>query len=83
VALSNKTAEADTLARCLVELTGESMTEAVIVALRERLSCEETRRAAAKDLSSRLAALAERVRGAYDTRPVGPEEWNAAAGDAA
>jgi antitoxin VapB len=81
VALSVKTAEADTLARRLVRLTGESMTEAVTVALRERLLREEARRAASKDLPSRVAALAERMRVAYDTRPVGREEWNAAAGD--
>jgi antitoxin VapB len=81
VALSIKTAEADTLARRLVRLTGESMTEAVTVALRERLSREEARRAASKDLPSRVAALAERMRVAYDTRPVSREEWNAAAGD--
>jgi antitoxin VapB len=83
VALSIKTAEADTLARRLVRLTGESMTEAVTVALRERLSREEARRAASKDLAARLAALADRMRDAYDTRPVSRKEWNAATGDEA
>jgi antitoxin VapB len=83
MALSIKTAEADTLARRLVRLTGESMTEAVTVALRERLSREEARRAASKDLAARLAALADRMRGAYDTRPVSRKEWNAATGDEA
>ncbi len=81
MALSIKTAEADTLARRLVRLTGESMTEAVTVALRERLSREEARRAAAETLPARLAALSERLRGSYDTRPVSREEWDAAAGD--
>lgn len=38
VALSIKTAEADELARSLSRLPGESMTEAVTVALRERLA---------------------------------------------
>jgi antitoxin VapB len=83
VTLSIKTAEADTLARRLVRLTGESMTEAVTVALRERLSREEARRAASKDLAARLAALADRMRDAYDTRPVSRKEWNAAVGDKA
>ena len=36
MALSIKTAEADRLARTLARLTGETMTEAVTVALRER-----------------------------------------------
>jgi len=81
VALSIKTEEADALARRLVRLTGETMTEAVTIALRERVSREEARRVAAKDLPARLTAFAERVRDAYDTRPVSQAEWDAAAGD--
>lgn len=81
MALSIKTAEADTLARRLVRLTGETLTEAVTVALRERLSREEARRASTNDLPARLAAFAARMRDAYDTRPVSREEWNAASGD--
>jgi len=83
MALSIKTDEADALARKLVRLTGETMTEAVTVALRERLSREQARRAAAKDLPARLAACAERMRGAYDMRPVSKAEWDAASGDEA
>ena len=83
MALSIKTEEADTLARRLVRLTGETMTEAVTIALRERLSREETRRVAGRDLPARLAAYAERMRRAYDTRPVSKAEWDAASGDAA
>ena len=83
MALSIKTQEADALARRLVRLTGETMTEAVTVALRERLSREEARRAATNDLPVRLTAFAERVRGAYDTRPVTQAEWDAASGDEA
>jgi antitoxin VapB len=81
--LSIKTAEADDLARSLVRLTGESMTEAVTVALRERLAREKVRRVSAASLPVRLGALSERLRGAYDTRPVSREEWDAAAGDEA
>lgn len=81
MALSIKTAEADELARSLARLTGESMTEAVTTALRERLARERARRQAAADLPERVAALAGRLRGAYDTRPVSREEWNAAVGD--
>ena len=40
MALSIKTAEADELARSLARLTGETMTEAVTAALRERLARE-------------------------------------------
>ncbi len=83
MALSIKTSEADALARRLVRLTGESMTEAVTVDLRERLSRVETQHAPSKDLPARLAALAERLRRAYDARPVSREEWDAATGDEA
>lgn len=81
MALSIKTAEADELARSLARLTGESMTEAVTVALRERLARERARRDTAADLPARLAALSGRLRAAYDTRPVSREEWDAASGD--
>ncbi len=81
MALSIKTAEADELARGLARLTGESMTEAVTVALRERLVRERLRRETAADLPVRLAALSVRLRTAYDTRPVGRDEWDAASGD--
>ena len=81
MALSIKTAEADDLARSLARLTGESMTEAVTVALRERLARERTRREAAGPLAQRLTTLSSELRAAYDTRPVSQEEWNTAAGD--
>jgi antitoxin VapB len=81
MALSIKTAEADELARSLTRLTGESMTEAVTVALRERLARERTRRQRDADLPERLSAVAARIRDAYDTRPVTKQEWDAAAGD--
>ncbi len=76
MAFSIKTEEANSLARRLVRLTGETMTEAVTVALRERLLREEARRTAAKDLPARLTAFAKRVSGAYDTRPVSKAEWD-------
>lgn len=62
MALSINTAEADELARNLVRLTGESLTEAVTAALRERLARERDRRAAAASLSAPLAALSEQLR---------------------
>jgi antitoxin VapB len=81
MALSIKTAEADELARSLARLTGESMTEAVTTALRERLARERARRETAASLPTRLTALSSQLRAAYDTRPVSWEEWDAAAGD--
>jgi antitoxin VapB len=82
MALSIKTAEADRLARTLAQLTGETMTEAVTVALRERLAREQERRKKDEDLPARLAAFHEKyIRGKYDTRPITQEEWNLAGGD--
>lgn len=59
MALSIKNEEADRLARELVQLTGESLTEAVILALRERLE----RKRALNDnrpLSERLMEIGRR-----------------------
>jgi antitoxin VapB len=44
MALNIKHPDADRLARALAEKTGESLTDAVINALRERLSREDARR---------------------------------------
>ncbi|HWD58599.1 MAG TPA: type II toxin-antitoxin system VapB family antitoxin [Stellaceae bacterium] len=81
MALSIKTAEADRLARTLARLTGETMTEAVTVALRERLVRETDRRKKDEDLPARLAEWARRYGAEYDTRPVTQEEWDWAGGD--
>ncbi len=43
VVLSIKSAQADQLARELAELTGETITEAVVVSLEERLALERLR----------------------------------------
>lgn len=83
MALTIKTAEADELARSLARLTGETMTQAVTAALRERLDRERARRDASASLPTRLAILSQRLRADYDTHPVGRVEWDAAAGDEA
>lgn len=49
-----RNAEADRLARELVERTGETLTEAVVVALRERLDRTPEK---ADDLEARLARI--------------------------
>jgi antitoxin VapB len=81
MALSIKTEEADRLARDLARLTGESMTEAVTKALRERLERERTARAGDHDLPARIERIAASLRRRYDTRPVTKAEWDWASGD--
>lgn len=81
MALSIKTAEADSLARTLTRLTGETLTEAVTVALRERLAREQAKRRGAPNLHAHVATLTARIRSEYDPRPVTKAEWDAASGD--
>jgi antitoxin VapB len=59
MALSIKSDEADRLARELTAETGETLTEAVEIALRERLDREHARHAAS--MRTRLARLAADV----------------------
>lgn len=80
MALSIKTDEADRLARELSRLTGETMTQAVTTALRERL--DNLRRGRTQeDLESRVRAFAQSVAHRYDRSPVTQAEWDAAGGD--
>ena len=65
----------------LAALTGETMTEAVTVALRERLARERARREAAADLPARIAEFSRRISDAYDTRPVTKAERDAVSGN--
>ena len=82
MALSIKTEEADRLARTLARLTGETMTQAVTVALRERLAREQERRKKDEDLPAKLAEFYEKhIKDNYDTRPITREEWDLAGGD--
>jgi len=70
MAFSIKNDEADALARRLSSTTGESLTDAVLVALRERLQREEAkRRIGTADRLRRLAAEAAEL-GVLDDRPV-------------
>lgn len=59
MALSIKDPEADRLARELAERTGETLTRAVVVALRERLD-RENHRIRALPLRAELAAIRQR-----------------------
>jgi len=56
--LSIKAPEADRLARQLANLTGETITDAVIVAMRERLAREERRQRNEQQMIEDLMAIA-------------------------
>jgi antitoxin VapB len=56
--LSIKSPEADRLARQLADTTGETITDAVIVAMRERLVREERKRESRQQLVEDLMAIA-------------------------
>lgn len=82
MALSIKTDKADRLARDLAKLTGETMTEAVTVALEERLEREKAARAETPEaFVERVMAFTAKMRKGVDFRPVTPEEWLDAGGD--
>jgi antitoxin VapB len=70
--LSIKSDEADRLARELASQTGETLTEAVVVALKERLDREHARRGAS--MRQRLARLAAEVRALPVIDARAPEE---------
>ena len=74
MALSLKDNETDRLAREVVALTGETLTEAIRKALAERLERERLRRGQPADLVSRLREIGERCASLpdFDTRT--PEE---------
>ena len=79
MALSIKTDEADRLARDLARLTGESMTTAVTVALRERL--ERERQVRREPDGEPLEAFLDRIRPLFEQRPVSAAEWANAGSD--
>jgi antitoxin VapB len=78
MALSIKTEEADRLARELARLRGETITEAITVALRNECARE---RAKPRTYEERLAAIEEAAvefrRNATDLRPVTKAQWDA------
>jgi antitoxin VapB len=75
MALSIKTEKADKLARELAQLTGETMTTAVTVALEERL--ERERAARDENLAEKIQAFVAEHAADFDwSRPVTREEWD-------
>ena len=83
MALSIKTEEADRLARELSRLTGETMTDAITQAMRERLDRLRAEQEAQSDYVSRMKAFVRQRADRYDRRPVTKQEWDEAVGDTA
>lgn len=81
MALSIKTEEADRLARELSRLTGETMTDAITQAMRERLDRLRAEKESQRDYVSRMKAFVRERAGRYDRRPVTKQEWDEAVGD--
>ena len=81
MALSIKTEEADKLARELSRLTGETMTDAITTAMRERLERVRREREVRGDYVSRVQAFVRKHAHQFDRRPVTKEEWDEASGD--
>lgn len=83
MALSLKTEEADRLARELSRLTGETMTDAITQAMRERLDRLRAEQEAQSDYVSRMQAFVRQRANRYDHRPVTKREWDEELGDTA
>lgn len=81
MALSIKTEEADRLARELSRLTGETMTDAITQAMRERLERLRAEQEAQRDYVSRMQTFVRECAARYDRRPVTKREWDEAVGD--
>lgn len=81
MALSLKTEEADRLARELSRLTGETMTDAITRAMRERLERVRAERQVEGDYGARVQAFVRKHAHLFDRRPVTKAEWDEASGD--
>lgn len=73
MALSLKDPRVDRLAREVADLTGETLTEAIRVALAERLAREQLRRARSSGLAARLLELGRQTSALPDLDPRSPE----------
>lgn len=81
MALSIKTEEADRLARELSRLTGETLTDAITQAMRERLERLRAEQEAQRDYVSRMQTFVRERAARYDRRPVTKRDWDEAVGD--
>jgi antitoxin VapB len=74
VALSLKDKETDRLARAVAALTGETLTDAIRVALAERLERERLRRGGTTRLADRLMEIGAHCASLPDHDPRSPDE---------
>lgn len=74
MALSLKDPETDRLARAVARLTGETLTDAVRIALAERLQRERLRRGRTAGLANRLAELGRACAALPDHDTRSPDE---------
>ena len=74
MALSLKDKETDRLARAVAALTGETLTDAVRVALAERLVRERLRRGESGRLADQLMAIGRHCAALPDLDPRSPDE---------
>lgn len=74
MAFSIKDPRTDRLIRELAELTGETMTEAVRVAVEARLARERQRQGAGRGMAEKLDALAKECAAAPDRDARSPDE---------
>ena len=78
---SIKTEEADRLARELSRLTGETMTDAITQAMRERLERLRNEREAQGAYVARVQAFVHDHAHLFDRRPVTKQDWDEAVGN--
>jgi antitoxin VapB len=74
MALSLKDKETDRLARAVAALTGETLTDAVRVALAERLQRERLRRGESARLADQLMEIGRHCASLPDLDPRSPDE---------
>jgi len=74
MALSLKDKETDRLARAVAALTGETLTDAVRVALAERLQRERLRRGESARLADQLMEIGRHCAALPDLDPRSPDE---------
>jgi antitoxin VapB len=74
LALSLKDKETDRLARAVAALTGETLTDAVRIALAERLERERLRRGESARLAERLLEIGRHCASLPDLDPRTPDE---------
>lgn len=72
--LNIKNDEAHKLASSLAKLTGESLTTAVTVALRDRLEAERRRRGRGSEIADRLMALGKGFSELPDAETIDPDQ---------